>query len=55
MLSTYLGTLRRHGLWLEQLAEPLPPPDWDKAHDADRKPVFLAARFIKLTENREGA
>jgi 2-polyprenyl-3-methyl-5-hydroxy-6-metoxy-1,4-benzoquinol methylase len=44
MLSTYVGTLRRHGLWLDQLAEPIPPPDWDPAHDADRKPVFLVAR-----------
>jgi hypothetical protein len=48
MLSTYLGTLRRHGLWLDQLAEPLPDPDWDQAHDADRKPVFLVARSVKL-------
>jgi 2-polyprenyl-3-methyl-5-hydroxy-6-metoxy-1,4-benzoquinol methylase len=48
MLSTYLGTLRRHGLWLDQLAEPLPQPDWDPAHDADRKPVFLVARSVKL-------
>jgi len=48
MLSTYLGTLRRHGLWLDRLAEPRPEPDWDQAHDADRKPVFLAARFVKL-------
>src|SRR5690348_9769627 len=47
-LSTYLGTLRRHGLWLDQLAEPRPEADWDQAHDADRKPVFLAARFVKL-------
>jgi len=47
-LSTYVGTLRRHGLWLDQLAEPRPEPDWDQAHDADRKPVFLAARFVKL-------
>jgi 2-polyprenyl-3-methyl-5-hydroxy-6-metoxy-1,4-benzoquinol methylase len=49
MLSTYLGTLRRHGLWLDQLAEPLPQPDWDPAHDADRKPVFLIARSVKLS------
>lgn len=49
MLSTYLGTLRRHDLWLDQLAEPLPPPDWDQAHDADRKPVFLVARSLKMT------
>jgi len=44
MLSTYLGTLRRHGLRLDQLAEPLPAPGWDPAHDADRKPVFLVVR-----------
>jgi 2-polyprenyl-3-methyl-5-hydroxy-6-metoxy-1,4-benzoquinol methylase len=48
MLSTYLGTLRRHGLWLDRLTEPLPQPDWDPAHDADRKPVFLVARSVKL-------
>jgi 2-polyprenyl-3-methyl-5-hydroxy-6-metoxy-1,4-benzoquinol methylase len=48
MLSTYVTTLRRHGLWLDQLAEPLPKPDWDPAHDADRKPVFLVARFVRL-------
>jgi SAM-dependent methyltransferase len=48
MLSTYVGTLRRHGLWLDQLTEPLPEPDWDQAHDADRKPVFLVARLVKL-------
>jgi hypothetical protein len=35
--------MRRHGLWLDQLAEPLPEPDWDQAHDADRKPVYLVA------------
>jgi len=50
MLSTYLGTLRRHGLWLDQLAEPPPEPDWDQAHDADRKPVFLVARSVKLAQ-----
>jgi SAM-dependent methyltransferase len=47
-LTTYLATLRRHGLWLDELAEPLPPPDWDPAHDADRQPVFLVARCVKL-------
>lgn len=49
MLSTYLGTLRRHGLWLDQIAEPLPETDWDPAHDADRKPVFLVVRSVKLS------
>jgi hypothetical protein len=48
MLSTYVSTLRRHGLWLDRIAEPLPEPDWDPAHDADRKPVYLAARFARL-------
>jgi SAM-dependent methyltransferase len=48
MLSTYLGTLRRHGLWLDQVTEPPPEPGWDQAHDADRKPVFLVARLVKL-------
>jgi 2-polyprenyl-3-methyl-5-hydroxy-6-metoxy-1,4-benzoquinol methylase len=53
MLSTYLSTLRRHGLWLDQLAEPPPEPDWDQAHDADRKPVFLVARSVKLPPHLE--
>jgi SAM-dependent methyltransferase len=46
MLSTYNAALRRHGFWLDRLVEPLPPEDWDPAHDADRKPVFLVARVI---------
>jgi ubiquinone/menaquinone biosynthesis C-methylase UbiE len=52
MLSTYLSALRRHDLWLDKIAEPLPAPDWDQAHDADRKPVFLVARSIKMTEDQ---
>jgi SAM-dependent methyltransferase len=51
MLSTYLSTLRRHDLWLDQIAEPVPVPDWDPAHDADRKPVHLAVRAVKITED----
>lgn len=51
MLSTYANTLRRHGLWLDQIAEPLPLPDWDPAHDADRQPVFFIARFTKRPAN----
>jgi len=47
MLSTYHSALRRHGFWLDQMVEPLPRPDWDPAHDADRKPVFLVARSLK--------
>ena len=38
MLSTYLSTLRRHNLWLDQIAEPLPARDWDQAHDAAVSP-----------------
>ncbi len=48
MLSTYVGTLRRCDLWPDQVAEPRPAPGWDPAHDADRKPVYLAVRAIKL-------
>jgi hypothetical protein len=48
-LATYLGTLRRYSLWLDQIAEPLPEPDWDQAHDADRKPVYLVVRSAKMT------
>jgi SAM-dependent methyltransferase len=51
MLSTYLSTLRRHGLWLDRIAEPLPAPGWDPAHDADRKPVYLAIGAIKQNED----
>ena len=47
MLSTYLNTLRSHGLWLDQVAEPLPAAGWDAAHDADRKPVFLVASAVR--------
>jgi len=48
MLSTYVGTLRRYDLRPDQVAEPRPAPGWDPAHDADRKPVYLAVRAIKL-------
>jgi 2-polyprenyl-3-methyl-5-hydroxy-6-metoxy-1,4-benzoquinol methylase len=48
MLSTYLNALRQHDLWLDHVAEPLPDPNWDPAHDADRKPVFLVARCRKM-------
>jgi hypothetical protein len=51
MLSTYLSTLRRHDLWLDQTAEPVPVADWDPAHDADRKPVHLAVRAVKMNED----
>jgi hypothetical protein len=47
--SARTGALRQHGLWLDRIAEPLPAPDWDQAHEADRHPVFLAARCVKLT------
>lgn len=51
-LSAYLNTLRMHGLWLDQLAEPLPDPGWDEAHEADRTPVFLVARTVKMLTAR---
>jgi SAM-dependent methyltransferase len=48
MLSTYLNLLRRHGLWLDQVVEPNPPPEWaDQRPDAAGFPVFLVARCVK--------
>jgi SAM-dependent methyltransferase len=38
-LSTYLNTLRRHGLWTDELAEPGPADE--------RYPLFLVARCVK--------
>jgi SAM-dependent methyltransferase len=50
MLSTYLNTFRQHGLWVEQIAEPAPLPQWShQAGDASRNPVFLAVRCRKVT------
>jgi SAM-dependent methyltransferase len=46
-LSTYLNTLREHELWLDQVGEPEPEASWDPSHEADRQPVFLAARCRK--------
>jgi 2-polyprenyl-3-methyl-5-hydroxy-6-metoxy-1,4-benzoquinol methylase len=47
MLSTYLGSLKRAGLWLDAMAEPPPAPGWDPAHDADRGPVHLVVRAVR--------
>ncbi len=44
-LSTYLNTLARSNLVIEQVAEPEPGPDWDgSAPDADPVPVYLVVR-----------
>ncbi len=43
-LSTYVNALARHGLRVEELAEPAFPPKWAAAAPkADPVPVFLAA------------
>jgi SAM-dependent methyltransferase len=48
MVSTYLNTLRRHGLWLDQMSEPAPAEQWSRRRPgADRVPVYLAARCLK--------
>jgi ubiquinone/menaquinone biosynthesis C-methylase UbiE len=36
-----------HGLSIDRLAESLPDPEWDPAHQADRTPVYLVARTLK--------
>ncbi|GAA4987889.1 2-polyprenyl-3-methyl-5-hydroxy-6-metoxy-1,4-benzoquinol methylase [Nonomuraea thailandensis] len=47
-LSTYLNTLRRHDLWVEELAEPEPAPEWaSERPEAARFPVFLVLRCVK--------
>lgn len=47
-LSTYVNTFRRHGLWVDELAEPEPAPAWvAKRPDAARFPVFLVMRCVK--------
>jgi SAM-dependent methyltransferase len=47
-LSTYLNTLRRHGLRLDELAEPAPPASGnDQRENADCFPTTLIARLIK--------
>ncbi|NJP90112.1 class I SAM-dependent methyltransferase [Nonomuraea sp. FMUSA5-5] len=47
-LSTYVNTLRRHDLWVDEMAEPEPAPDWaSKRPDAARFPVFLVLRCVK--------
>ena len=54
MLSTYLRAFRQHGMWLDQIIEPPPPPEWDAEHDADRNPVFLVARFLRAAARSGG-
>ncbi|MGP3956898.1 class I SAM-dependent methyltransferase [Nonomuraea sp. 3N208] len=52
-LSTYVNTFRRHGLWLEEMAEPEPAPDWAaKRSDAAKFPVFLVMRCVKQDDDR---
>lgn len=48
MISTYLNTLVRHGLVIEEIAEPEPTQDWiDAAPSTDPVPVYLVARCWK--------
>jgi len=47
MLSTYLNTLLRHGLAIEQIAEPEPPAGW-----AARRPGAEPAPFALVVRSR---
>jgi 2-polyprenyl-3-methyl-5-hydroxy-6-metoxy-1,4-benzoquinol methylase len=48
-LSSYLNAFRRHGLWLDELREPVPASQWaDPRPGADRVPVYLAGRCLKV-------
>jgi SAM-dependent methyltransferase len=45
MLSTYLNTLARYGLVVEEVTEPMPQPDWiDDAPSIGPVPVYLVVR-----------
>jgi ubiquinone/menaquinone biosynthesis C-methylase UbiE len=56
MLSTYLNALRRHKLRLDELSEPVPDPQWSRNRPgADRGPVYLAARYLKVQPRRRAA
>jgi hypothetical protein len=49
MLSTYLNAFRSHGLWLDELREPVPASQWaDSRPGANRVPVYLAGRCLKV-------
>jgi SAM-dependent methyltransferase len=49
MLSSYLNAFRRHGLWLDELREPVPASQWAGSRPgADRVPVYLAGRCLKV-------
>jgi hypothetical protein len=48
MVSTYLNTLHRHGLWLDQMSEPAPAEQWSRSRPGTgRVPVYLAAICLK--------
>jgi SAM-dependent methyltransferase len=45
MLSTYMNTLVRHGLAIEEIAEPEPSPEWVRAASGeDPVPIYLVVR-----------
>jgi SAM-dependent methyltransferase len=46
MLSTYLNTFARHGLAVEEIVEPPPPPDWlAEPPTIGPVPVYFVARY----------
>lgn len=48
MLSTYFNALRRHGLPVDEIAEPGPTEDWAAARpDCRSQPLYLVARCIR--------
>jgi SAM-dependent methyltransferase len=50
MLSTYLNTLARHSLVVEEVVEPMPEPEWiNDAPSIGPVPVYLAVRCSRRT------
>jgi hypothetical protein len=49
MLSTYFNALRRHGLAIDRVVEPRPPPEWDKQRpELSGVPTFLVVRGQRM-------
>ena len=47
MLSTYITTLRRHGLIIDAVVEPRPEPEWvDDRPGAGGQPVYLVVQCV---------
>ena len=48
-MADFYATFRSHGLWLDELREPVPASQWaDSRPGADRVPVYVVGRCLKV-------